>query len=41
MNPVHDPVSDVLDNNSLRHVLGNILSYLDPESVKKASLVSR
>ena len=34
-------VSAVLENNGLRDVLGNILSFLDPDSVKRAALVSR
>ena len=36
-----NPVSAVLENNGLRGVLGNILSYLDLDSVKRAALVSR
>ena len=31
----------VLETNSVLHILGRILSYLDPRSVKEASLVSR
>ena len=31
----------VLETNSVPHILGRIFSYLDPRSVKRASLVSR
>ena len=33
--------SVVLETNSFPHILGGILAYLDPDSVKSASLVSR
>ena len=33
--------SKVLETNSFPHILGRILAYLDPDSVKSASLVSR
>ena len=35
-----NPVSAVLENNGPRGVLGNIFSYLDLDSVKRAALVS-